>query len=489
MGFPLEHGLEATMMTMRLADLLEVDSDTATHTFYASLLMYAGCTTDADLSSRIFAGGLTINMAPVEFGSPREALAAALKAVTPPDLAFSRRLYERTRRMPAAGRYRKPHYAALCEVAEMLAERLGLPAAISGLFSRLTERWDGASVLARAEGKGIPLPVRIIHVARDAAYQRLIHHPDQVVEVIRSRAGKAFDPAIAHQFAEASDEVMSAADQPAWESVLAAEPRPWLELSGAAIDRALGAMGNFSDLASPYLSGHAAGVAELAVRTARACGFTTGEVVHVRRAALVHDLGRVAVHPGIWQKEGALSVDEWEQVRLHAYHTERVLDRSPFLAQIGTAASCHHERSDGSGYHRRLKASSLSPASRLVAAVDAFHAMTEPRAHRPRRPAEEAATILSNEAADGLHDAEMVAAILKASGLPPRPVPRPSRLTEREAEVIGLVARGFQTKQVARALSISAKTADHHIQSAYRKIGVSTRAAATLFAMEHGLVV
>ncbi len=488
MGFPFEHGLEATSMAMRLAGLLEVDPETASRTFYTSLLMYSGCTTDAEVSARIFVGGLTVNMAPVEFGSPRSGLAGAAKAVTPPGATFSRRLYERARRLPAAARYRRPHYAALCEVAEMLAERLGLPASISGLFSRLTERWDGKGILERAEGDDIPLPLRITHVARDAAYQRLIHNPDEVAEVIRSRAGKAFDPEIAHTFAGAYGEMLSAPDQPAWETVLAAEPKPWLELSGPEIDRALGAMGNFSDLASPYLSGHSAGVADLAARAARAYGFPPGEVAEIRRAALVHDLGRVAIHPAIWQKEDPLTVDDWEQVRLHAYQTERILDRSQPLAAVAAVACSHHERLDGSGYHRRLRASSLSPAARLIAAVDSFSAMIEPRAHRPPFPAEEAGKILSDEADQGLHDPQVVAAILDVAGLPSPPVHRPGGLTEREAEVIGLVARGLQTKQVARALDISAKTADHHIQSAYRKIGVSTRAAATLFAMEHGLV-
>lgn len=184
MGFPFEHGLEATLMTMRLADLLEVDSDTATQTFYASLLMYVGCTTDADLSSQIFPGGLTVNITPVEFGSSREGLAAAVRAVTPPGVSIGQRIYERARRLPVAARYRKPHYAALCEVAEMLAGRLGLPAPISGLFSQLTEHWDGHGVLSRASGEEIPSALRIARVARDAAYQSLIHDPSEVVDVI-----------------------------------------------------------------------------------------------------------------------------------------------------------------------------------------------------------------------------------------------------------------------------------------------------------------
>ena len=488
MGFPFEHGLEATLMTMRLVDLLEVDPDTAKDTFYASLLMYVGCTTDADMSSRIFPGGLTVNMTPVEYGSSRESLAAVVRAVTPPDLSVGQRPYERVRRLPEAARFRKPHYAALCEVAEMLATRLGLPASVSGLFSRLTERWDGNSVLGRAAGDEIPLPIRIARVARDAAYQCLLHDPVDVVGVIRARAGKAFDPAVAQAFAEASGEVLAAAEQPAWESVLAAEPKPWLELSGEGIDRALGAMGSFSDLISPYLSGHSAGVAGLGTRTAHVYGLSVDQIAKVRRAGLVHDLGRVAVHPAVWRKEGRLNVDDWEQVRLHSYHTERILDRSPFLADIADIASRHHERLNGSGYHRRLDGSALPPETRLVAAVDAFCAMTEPRAYRPRFGPEEAAEILTAEAGEGFHDPDVVAAILEVVGLPSPPIRRPAGLTEREAEVLGLIARGLQTKQVARSLDISAKTADHHLQSAYRKIGVSTRAAATLFAMEHGLV-
>jgi len=143
---------------------------------------------------------------------------------------------------------------------------------------------------------------------------------------------------------------------------------------------------------------------------------------------------------------------------------------------------------DGSGYHRGLKATSLEPASRLLAAADAFHAMTEPRDHRPPMPLAEAAAVLREESAAGHHDGEMVAAVLRAAGQQTSAVERPAGLTEREVQVIRLLARGLQTKQVAHALDISAKTADRHIQNVYRKIGVSTRAAATLYASERGLV-
>jgi HD-GYP domain-containing protein (c-di-GMP phosphodiesterase class II) len=488
MGFPFGHGLEATLMTMRLAEVLDVDPDVAARTFYASLLMYVGCTTDAEMSARIFPGGLTEHLAPVEHGSASERLIGVSRAVTPRGSSHSRRLYERARGLRSAARFQKPHYAAVCEVAEMLAERLGLPVSISALFSLLTERWDGRGVLRRSAGEEIPLPLRIARVARDAAYQRLIHDPEDVMAVIRARAGKAFDPEIAERFTETSREVFSAVDQPAWEGVLSAEPRPWQELPDDGIDQALAAMGNFADLVSPYLSGHSASVADLAVRAAGVCGFAPDEVTTVGRAGLVHDLGRVAVDPSVWANKGPLTADEWEQVRLHPYQTERILDQSAFLAGIAAVACCHHECLNGSGYHRRLGASALPPAARLLSTVDGFVAMTEPRAHRARLEPEEAAKNLIAEADEGRHDPEMVAAVLEAVGLPPPPIRRPAGLTDREAEVIGLIARGLQTKQVARTLDVSAKTVDNQLQSAYRKIGVSTRAAATLFAMEHGLV-
>jgi HD-GYP domain-containing protein (c-di-GMP phosphodiesterase class II) len=490
MGFPFEHGLHGTLMAMRLADLLDVEPEIEAHTYHASLLMYSGCTTDADIATRIFAGSRSENVTPVQFGSTAEAMGGVIRALPSPVDLPHRRVYEVARRLVPAARFRKPHFAALCEVAEMMAKRLGLSPEVNNLFVHLTERWDGKGVLKRARGDEIPLPVRIVHVARDAAYQRAVGGDDHAVEMIRRRAGHAFDPDVAGRFIEKAPEIMAVADVPgsAWEATLAAEPRPWLTLDGDRVDRALAAIGDFADLVSPHLSGHSSGVAELANSAARVRGFGPSDVALMRRAGFVHDVGRIAIDPRIWQKPATLTVDEWERVRLHSYHTERVLLRSGFLASLADVACAHHERLDGTGYHRRMSAASLTPGARLLAAADAFHAMREPRPHRPPLSPEEAADRLGAEARTGRQDSEMVAAVVEAAGQPAPPVERPAGLTEREAEVVVLLAGGLQTKQVARKLGISIKTADRHIQNAYRKIGVSTRAAATLFAMEHGLL-
>lgn len=486
MGFPFEHGLQTTLIATRLADRLGLDRATASQTYYACLLAHSGCTTDAHVTAEVFGGALTTHLNPVMYGSAREVFTGLLRALPDPESAAVVRALQGARRLPRMARVAGPHFTAMCEVARMLADGLGLPPSVEALLAHLTARWDGKDPVGAASGDEIPLPMRIVHVAVDAAFQGLLGGEEQVVRVVREHAGQGLDPRVATCLADEAAEILALdREASAWEQTLACEPRPHLILEGEAIDRSLAAMGAFADLISPYLTGHSAGVAELATAAAQRCRIDAPGAL--RRAALIHDLGRVAIGAGSWQKAGPLTAGEWEQVRLHPYHTERVVSRSPFLAALAPVAGAHHERLDGSGYHRGCGAAELSLPARVLAAADAYHAMTEPRPHRERLSPERAAELVGEEARAGRLDADAVAAVVEAAGQRAPRIERPAGLTEREAEVLGMLARGLQTKQVARALGISVKTADHHIEHAYRKIGVSTRAAATLFAMQHGL--
>jgi HD-GYP domain-containing protein (c-di-GMP phosphodiesterase class II) len=393
------------------------------------------------------------------------------------------------RTVPRAARVIPLVDIACREVAGILSDRLGLPPSVKALAPVVDERWDGRGQPGLVKGDELPPAMRIAHVARDADLQRTLGGWERAARVLRERAGGAFDPEIARLVADYAAEILAIDEgESAWEETLACEPPPHLTLGDEAIDSALSAMGDFADLVSPYLTGHSAGVAELAATAARQCGFDTGEVALLRRAALVHDVGRAAVPTTIWQRPARLTPQEWERVRLHPYQSERILCPSPFLATLVPIAAAHHERLDGSGYHRGTRASDIGAAARMLACADAYHAMTEPRPHRARLSDDEVAHTLGDEARTGRLDPEAVSAVLEAAGHRPPRFERPAGLTEREAEVIGLLARGLQTKQVAHTLGISVKTADSHVQHAYAKIGVSTRAGATLFAMQHGLV-
>jgi DNA-binding CsgD family transcriptional regulator len=154
-------------------------------------------------------------------------------------------------------------------------------------------------------------------------------------------------------------------------------------------------------------------------------------------------------------------------------------------------AGMHHERVDGSGYYRGCRGKDIDIAGRVLGCADAFHAMTQRRPHRaPLEPAL-ARDELLREARAGRLDAEAVAAVLDASHFTavPRHHLRPGGLSDREVEVLRLVVEGCSNPEIGRRLGISRRTAEHHVQHIYDKIGVSTRAAAVLFAVEHDLLI
>ncbi|WP_245565281.1 HD domain-containing phosphohydrolase [Nocardioides insulae] len=231
-------------------------------------------------------------------------------------------------------------------------------------------------------------------------------------------------------------------------------------------------------------------MAALTRAAASSLGLAAGEIRDLGRAALLHDIGRVAVSSGIWEKRGALTRAEVEQVRMHPYHTERILACSTELERLGRIAGLHHERLDGSGYHHGARAAAIPTGARILAAADAYQTSTQSRPHRCALPPEQAAERVAAPAARGRLDPDCVRAVVEAAGqLGTRVVPRrPAGLSDREVDVLRLVATGASNRQIASALVISRRTAEHHVQHVYAKIGVSTRAGAALFAMEHDLL-
>ena len=443
MAFPFEHGLHTTLIAMRLAEGLGVDRETASDTYYACLLAHAGCTADAHVAADVFGGSLTTDFGPLMYGSGREVFTGLLRALPDPGRPAGVRAVQTARRLPRMMREQRPALSGLCEVAGMLSDRLGAPPSVPGVLAFLTDRWDGKGPLRRAKGDQIPLPMRIVHVAVDAAYQRLLGGVEHVARLARERGGHAFDPAIAACVADAAPIVLTQdAGVSAWDEVLALEPSPPLVLGAEGLDRALEAMASFADMVSPSFAGHSGGVAQLAAAAASAGGIDEAGVTAIRRAALLHDLGRVAVHPRVWAKPGRLTADEWEQVRLHPYHTERVLSRSPFLSALSPVAGAHHERLDGSGYHRGASGVELALPARLLAAADAYHAMTEPRPYRPPLSPEQAAKVLAEEVSAGRLDPDAVGAVVEAAGQRVPRLERPAGLTDRETEVVGLLPGG-----------------------------------------------
>lgn len=273
-------------------------------------------------------------------------------------------------------------------------------------------------------------------------------------------------------------------------AIIDAEPEPHHRIPDTRLDEAARAFADTVDLKSPFTHGHSTGVARLAASAASTLGTPESDVNDIRIAGFLHDLGRAGIPNTILDKPGPLTSTEWEQVRLHPYHSERILARSPLLASLASLAGMHHERLDGSGYYRQCPASMIPVSARVLAVANMYQAMTQERSYRPAYSPDAAATQLITETKQGHLDSDAVDAVLRVAGhTGTHPDHQwPAGLTEREVQVLRLAARGLSNRQIGDALSISAKTADNHVQHIYTKIGVSTRAGAAMFAMQHDLV-
>lgn len=488
-GQPQEQAARSCVVAMRLADHLMFSAVDRVAAYYATLLRFLGCVADAH-EEAILGGGdelrLFAALAPTIMGSRREELAGVLRAVgagTPP---WTRVGLVGRALADTGGKERS--LGAHCEVAVRFAGRMGLPDGVEAALAAAYARWDGHGVPAGLAGTEIPVAMRLAVVARDVELLARTVGVEGAGRILRQRSGHAYDPEVVDAVLGIGLGAILPADADAWELVLAAEPAPPLAVDDRQLESALLACADFADLKVPQLAGHSRGVADLVVAGAAALSLPPQTISALRQAALVHDLGRVGVPAGIWMRPGRLSMADWEAVRLHPYYTERILARCGQLAGVARLAGSHHERVDGSGYHRGV--ANLDPAARLLAAADAYQAMTQDRPHRRAYSADAAADKLRAEAAAGRLGRAEVEAVLTAAGHRTGRVrpQRPAGLTEREVDVLQLLTHGLNNREVARRLSISPKTVGRHIENLYAKAGVSSRAAAAVFAMEHDLV-
>ncbi|HET9441898.1 MAG TPA: HD domain-containing phosphohydrolase [Acidimicrobiales bacterium] len=458
---------------------------------YTSLLAWVGCHVDAYEQAKWFGDDQAVKreIRGVDLGKPVESAAFLARHI-----GAGKPLGERMRLgagfLGEGWRATEDMFENHWRAAEALIERLGLGQVVRESVDQTFERWDGKGEPYGARGAEVLLPSRLVNLADVVEVFHAAGGVEAAVTVARARSGTQFDPDLVELFAAESERIFGELEAVStWEAVIGAEPVLAADLTHLELDAALEAVADFVDLKSPYTLGHSRGVADLAGEAAAVAALAPAERTTVRRAALVHDLGRLGVSNAVWDKEGGLTPGETERVRLHPYLTGRVLASTPALAPLAEVAVQHHERLDGSGYPRGLAGDALGPPGRILAAADAYHAKTEHRPHRPAQGPEEVARALRGEVRAGRLDGDAVDAVLRAAGHRVRRRREwPAGLTAREVEVLRLVARGLSHRQIAQRLVISRKTASNHVEHIYAKTGVSNRAMASVFAMRHGLL-
>ena len=484
-GASSDESLRRCVVAARLARAAGCDDDEIREIVYISLLEHIGCTAPSHESAAVWGDDIATGRLAflMDFADPRDVFRVWVPGLAAATGRSRARVLATTVRSMRAFDAVGP--VATCDVAREASGRLGLPEAVRhGLVHALC-MWNGKGYPRRA-GEEIPLGTRLMHVASIATLFLLHAGPDAAVTQVRRRSGTYLDPSLADLFVSQARDLLDGVEAlDAYEAALDCEPDPVRYVGTDDLESVARTFGDLVDLKSPRLHGHSSAVADLAAASTAGLGLA-GEVHSVRVAGHLHDIGRVAVSSRIWDKTEPLSASERDQANLHPYHSERILVRVPELTEIATLAGQHHECCDGSGYHRGIGGDRMSTASRVLATADAYCWAT---GSDGAGSADSTAKWLRGEARQGRLDGDAVEAVLEAAGHQ-RQVRRqgPAGLTSRQIEVLRLLAGGMSNRDIAERLVISPRTAEHHVQDVYARIGASTRAAAALFAMEHGLL-
>jgi HD-GYP domain-containing protein (c-di-GMP phosphodiesterase class II) len=498
-GLQAEHGARSCYIGMQIAEELGLTSDERIDLYYSELLKDAGCTA---YTSQLAAFWLVDELAAKrelqifrDANNPFDVIPWVLKYV-----AAGASLPTRASRsfdfLMHGREFMREGFESTCAVATRIAQRLGMPPAVQDALMQVFEQWDGKGMPAGSSGPAIPVISRIVLVTSHLEVFHRTGGRDAAQGIAKERRGKAFDPDVVDAFLAVSErhgfwEPLE--QERIWETVLSLEPEesPHRELTNDQLEEVVLAFADYSDLKSPYIAGHSRRVATLAESMALRMAFRPEEVSDIRRAGLAHDIGLVAVPSFVLDRPAErLTEAEREQLRLHPYHSRQILSRVASLAGAATIAATHHEQADGGGYPAGLAGIQISPQAGVLAVADCFDELTHAGPGREALTPEGALDLLHGQSARFSQAAvNALAAELGLSKASEAQRPAwPSGLTDREVEVLRLVAHGNDRREVARQLFLSEGAVRSHLEHIYGKIGVSNRASATLFAVENGLL-
>ncbi len=419
-GQPLGHAVRSCLIGMRLADELDVDPRLRGALYYGLLLKDAGCTSNAAKIAALYGAddiAAKRDVKLINHSRIGEALPYIVRNVGGPRSLL---------RVFAAGKDTARAMTQIrCERGADIARLLNLPEEAAAAIYAVDEHWDGKGHPQGRAGEEIPLLGRILCLAQTTEVFFTRHGRDAALATAAERSGTWFDPELVRTLERLRD------DDAFWESlaagdVAAVEPTELvLHADDDRLDRVAEAFAGVIDAKSPYTYRHSSRVAELTVGIAAGLGFDADELRELRRAALLHDIGKLGISNRILDKPGALTEEELDTVRLHPRLGEEILDRVERFRPLADMAGAHHERLDGSGYPRGRTAPDLTPAMRALAVADVFEALTAERPYRPALSVAEAFRILQDQAGSGLCAAAidaLQAHLRSPSGLEPAPL-------------------------------------------------------------------
>ncbi|MBM2832772.1 MAG: C-di-GMP phosphodiesterase class, partial [Dehalococcoidia bacterium] len=503
MGLHTEHGARSCYIGMHIAQELGLSLEQRTDLYYAELLKDAGCTTwTSQLASFWLVDELAAKQDLQFFRNARNPLDVVswLMKYVATGAPFPTRAAHILDFLVKGREFMREGFESACHVAARIAQRLGMPRAVQDALMQVFEQWDGHGMPYGIKSNSIPTVSRIVLVTSFLEVFHRVEGREAAKHMALARRGKAFDPSVVDAFLsviQGESFWKGLEHERVWDTVRSMEPEesPYRYIGEEKLTDVALAFGDYADLKSPFLAGHSRRVADLAERIARKMGLTGPHIAIIYQAALVHNIGIVAVPSFVLNKpRDRLTEAEWEQLRLHPYYSERILSKVPALEALIPMVGAHHERMDGQGYHRGLPGAQIPPGARIIAVADRFDELSHGTPDHPALDPDDIVMVMRQDVGPGLWPEAFQALVEDLTGVSDTTIKRtlrrqwPAGLTDREVEVLRLMAKGMGKRQAAKTLFVSEGTIRSHLEHIYAKIGVSNRAAATLFTIEHDLL-
>ncbi len=392
-GQPMGHAIRSCILGMRIGQQLGLDSQQLSDLYYALLLKDSGCSTNSARLQKILGSDDIKAKREVKLEDWTKVSLSGLRYLSRNASPHASPL-QRVKKILAVGLAQKQNnmdlISARCERGAEIARKVGFNQATSHAIRSLDEHWDGNGYPEGLAGQQIPVLARIVNASQTLEVFAAAYGPAQAVRVLRERSGTWFDPEIVQvaRALESDKDLWECLQGKANEAVLQLEPGGCLAASPERIDNLCQAFAEIVDAKSPFTFRHSVGVTQIAVEVAEAMGLAAPRVTMIRRAALLHDVGKLGVSNAILDKPGKLTPEEWLIMKVHPVHTRKILARITGFEEIAAVAAAHHERLDGSGYPDGMTSRELTLSARIIAVADVYQALSEKRAYRDALPCE-----------------------------------------------------------------------------------------------------
>ncbi len=414
------HSFRSMLISVRLGQEIGLEEQDLVRLYYAALLKDSGCSSNSARVHQVFGADEVVikrNVKYTDWSRTLDSVRYALRSMAPDDT-----IAERIKRI--IGMAGPPNKImdevtkARCTRGAEIAASLGFDREVSEAVRALDEHWDGKGSPSHLKGEQIPLLARILCLAQTFEVFASAYGLPAAYTMLSERKGRWFDPELVNAtYGFAEDRIFweTWAKHLRGEEIASPLPADAVKWDTTGVDQICDSFAQIVDAKSNFTGEHSARVTTYAVQLGRYFGFEADRLQTLKRAALLHDVGKLGVPNSILDKPGKLTESEFARVREHPRYTFNILSAITGFERITAIADAHHEKLNGQGYWRGLNGDQLDLDMRILAVADIFDALSAKRPYRDAMPLEKVFSIMRSEAGE-LIDASCVEALAEIYG-------------------------------------------------------------------------